>query len=151
MTHTHDLWRDTPDTHGSCQCGATRYHITAGPTKATLCHCRMCQRATGSPYAALLEVPRKRITWHGSPARYASSNRADRGFCPTCGTPLFYDFHDRDVIEVTVGSLPTGFPYEPRVQYGVESRHHWTTDLRDIPGFETLETSVQSNQSNDGA
>ena len=41
---------------GGCQCGALRYHVAAGPAFASICHCRMCQRATGGPFAALLKL-----------------------------------------------------------------------------------------------
>ncbi|SFK04400.1 GFA family protein [Celeribacter neptunius] len=148
-----NLWRDTPAGSGGCQCGAVRYTFTAGPSKATICHCRMCQRAVGGPFAALLELPRDRISWAGAPKRFASSSKADRGFCPECGTPLFYDFHDRDVIEVTAGSLPPDFPYRPVKQWGMESRCGWLDGLPRLPGAETFETGISSNQSseNDGA
>ncbi len=152
------LYRETPPGGGQCQCGAVRYSFTRGPTKATICHCRMCQRAVGGPFAALLEIPRDRLTWQGTAKRFASSAKADRGFCPDCGTPLFYDFHDRDVIEVTAGSLHPAFPYVPVKQWGLESRHAWVEDIATLPGAETFEANVQSNQSaetapneNDGA
>lgn len=148
-----DLWRDTPAGRGACQCGAVSYSFTAGPTKATICHCRMCQRAVGGPFAALLEVPRARLTWHGTPARFASSNLATRGFCSHCGTPLSFEFKDSDMIEVTMGSLSPDFPYEPVRHHGIESRCHWLTQLDRLPELETYSTGVTSNQSieNDGA
>ena len=37
---------------GGCQCGAVRYRLDAPPNDANICHCRMCQKATGSPYGA---------------------------------------------------------------------------------------------------
>lgn len=141
-----DLWRDTPATRGGCQCGAIHYDISAGPTKATLCHCRMCQRAMAAPFAAFLEIPQDRIIWHGAPVRFASSNRADRGFCGTCGTPLFFNFHDSDSIEITAATLPADFSYTPIRQHGVESRCPWLAGLNDLPQIETYSTGVISNQ-----
>lgn len=71
---------------------------------------------------------------------------------------MFYDFHNRDVIEVTAGSLHPDFPYAPVRQWGIESRHAWVAEITTLPGAETVETNVQSNQSdetpptkNDGA
>lgn len=140
------LWKDTPAATGGCQCGAVRYSIPATKTKATMCHCRMCQRAVGGPFAALLEIAKTDVTWHGTPARYASSNKAERGFCAACGTPLFFAFHDSASIELTMGSLPASFPYAPQRQHGVEARCAWVNSLAALPELETYSTGVTSNQ-----
>lgn len=147
------LWRDTPEVTGGCQCGAVQYRLAAGRTKATICHCRMCQRAMGAPFAAFLETPRTSVEWHGTPARFASSNKAERGFCAACGTPLFFAFHDSASIELTAGSLPRDFPYAPVRQHGIESRHGWINDIAELPALETYSTGVASTQApeNDGA
>ena len=42
---------------GGCACGAIRYECSAEPILLRNCHCRDCQRTTGSAYAALLSVP----------------------------------------------------------------------------------------------
>ncbi|HXW19776.1 MAG TPA: GFA family protein, partial [Roseiarcus sp.] len=41
---------------GGCQCGAVRYRLTASPTGASICHCRMCQKAGGAPFMAFAGV-----------------------------------------------------------------------------------------------
>jgi hypothetical protein len=43
---------------GGCQCGAIRYELKQPPRRASICHCRMCQRATGSYVAPLANVQR---------------------------------------------------------------------------------------------
>ena len=73
---------------GGCQCGRIRYRVTGGLGRASLCHCRMCQRAAGNVFAPL--VTARGVTWEATPARFASSDIAERGFCRDCGTPLFY-------------------------------------------------------------
>ncbi|MFT3690143.1 GFA family protein [Paenirhodobacter sp.] len=138
-----EAWRDLPAFTGGCQCGATRYHVAAGRAYASICHCRMCQRATGGAFAALLVLDEARVTWEGTPGVFASSNIAERGFCPACGTPLFY--RASGLIEVTAGSLPPAIPFEPVVQFGIESRMHWLDTLA-LPGVETTECDVISHQ-----
>jgi hypothetical protein len=51
---------------GSCLCGAVRYTAEADPTSATVCHCRDCQKFTGSVFAALVRVPKEGVTIEGT-------------------------------------------------------------------------------------
>ena len=48
--------------NGGCLCGAVRYTAEADPTSATVCHCRDCQKFTGSAFAALVRVPKEAVT-----------------------------------------------------------------------------------------
>jgi len=111
------------DVSGGCQCGAVRYHATAVADNAHICHCRMCQKAVGNLFAALVGVPRDALTWtRGAPARFRSSERVDRGFCAACGTPLFYENLDGPRVTLTIGSLDRPELIEPIHQDGIEAR-----------------------------
>jgi hypothetical protein len=127
-----DGWRMEPGVTGGCQCGAVRYAIAAGPAKSTVCHCRMCQRATGNAFAPLFEVMNDALTWQGSPATWASSDECERGFCATCGTPLFYRGVHRDTTEIMVGTL-AAHDYRPIANHGTESRMDWLVNLAHLP------------------
>lgn len=108
---------------GGCQCGAVRYHVTAVRDSSHICHCRMCQKAAGNFFIALIGVPRDAITWtRGAPATFNSSDKAARGFCRDCGTPLLYDYADSGHINLTTGSFDDPSQFPPRVQFGVEGR-----------------------------
>jgi len=131
-------WREEPGAHGGCQCGAVRYHIAAGPAKSVVCHCRMCQRATGNAFAPLMEVPSSRIEWTGTPAEWASSDIAWRGFCAACGTPLYY--RSGDTTEIMAGTLAPSFAFRPHEQIAVESRRPWLSGLPHLPEIETPAT-----------
>ncbi len=132
-------WRGEPGASGGCQCGAVRYALAAGPMKSTVCHCRMCQRATGNAFAPLLEVMTGAITWTGAvPATWASSEEVERGFCGTCGTPIFYRGVRRDTTEFMAGTLAPGFVYRPSANHGVEARQSWLDDLPQLPMRETF-------------
>ncbi|WP_428488548.1 GFA family protein [Rhodopila sp.] len=114
-----------PKMAGGCQCGAVRYALFAAP-ESTVCHCRMCQKAVGGPFAAFCKVPSVDFAWtRGQPASFNSSSVARRHFCAACGTPLTFQYLDGDAIEVTTGSLdqPAGLP--PTKNYGVEARLPW--------------------------
>ena len=109
---------------GGCQCGRVRYAVADADDTAYLCHCRMCQRATGGVAAALKEVSRDAVTWTTvEPDRYRSSPIAARGFCATCGTPLTYEGDGSDHLDLTVGSFDDPYRLHPTAHAGVESRH----------------------------
>src|SRR5947209_4503660 len=74
---------------GGCQCGAVRYTLYAVPTRASVCYCRMCQKASGNYFLPLAGVKRDEFAWtRGSPGTFRSSELVERDFCPKCGTPL---------------------------------------------------------------
>jgi hypothetical protein len=145
-----DGWKEEPATSGGCQCGAVRYGIDAGPAKSTVCHCRMCQRATGNAFAPLFEVMTSAVHWQGTPATWASSDQVERGFCAACGTPLFYRGTHRDTTEVMTGTLAPGFAYRPIANHGVESRQDWLATLPTLPDRVTYGEQVTSRQSPEG-
>ena len=110
---------------GGCQCGAIRYALGETP-EATVCHCRMCQKAVGGPFAALSKVPLERFVWtRGEAAGYRSSSVAERQFCAACGTPLTFRYLEGDAIEVATASLDTPELAPPTKNYGVEARLGW--------------------------
>ena len=77
---------------GGCQCGAVRFRVARLEEDGHLCHCRMCQKAMGNLFAALVGVRQADLAWtRGAPARWRSSDTVERGFCRECGTPLLWD------------------------------------------------------------
>ena len=71
---------------GGCACGKVRFTAAVEPEEAYLCHCRMCQKATGSVSIAFIHAKLDDIQWDGEPDWYDSSPIAERPFCATCGT-----------------------------------------------------------------
>lgn len=123
---------------GGCQCGAVRYTLTSEPTHASICHCRMCQKAFGNYFAPLTGVPRKDLVWtKGRPGIFRSSEAVERGFCRDCGTPLTYSYLENDRISVSIGSLDEPGRVTPEIQYGIESRVAAFETLHSLPGQRT--------------
>jgi hypothetical protein len=134
-----------PTMTGGCQCGAVRYALFDTP-ESTVCHCRMCQKAVGGPFAALSKVPMARFTWtRGKPSRFRSSSAAERHFCSDCGTPLTFHYLDADAIEVTTGSLDTPALAPVTKNFGVESRLPWIDLLMPgrLPEVTTMEHATR--------
>ncbi|MES2755017.1 MAG: GFA family protein [Pseudomonadota bacterium] len=119
---------------GGCQCGRVRYAAAIVGDDAYLCHCRMCQRATGGVSTAFRNVKRTDVRWEREPDRYASSAIAKRGFCSACGTPLTFEYNDgSENLDLTVGSFDDPGRFKPTSQFGVESRHDAWLDTRGLP------------------
>ncbi|WP_245559348.1 GFA family protein [Novosphingopyxis baekryungensis] len=78
---------------GGCQCGAVRFRIKGELEEASICHCRMCQKATGGLFGAYVGAPFDAVIWsRGHPRYFRSSNKVRRGFCKDCGTPLTFEY-----------------------------------------------------------
>lgn len=135
---------------GGCQCGAVRYRCD-GFGRASICHCRMCQKAFGGFFGPL--VTGKGLVWtRGEPQFFASSNKVRRGFCNRCGTPLTYDWGGD--VEVSIGSLDDPELAPPVVQVNPADKLTFVDGLHtlpiltaaDIPGAETFLAAVASHQ-----
>jgi len=120
---------------GGCQCGAVRFTCEAAPVNVHVCHCRMCQKAVGGPFAVICPVLKAafRVT-RGAFAWFKSSDLARRGFCRDCGTPMIFDYPDYPDIGILVGAFDNPAAVPPVVQYGIESRLPWFQHLPELPG-----------------
>ena len=122
---------------GGCACGRIRFEAEIDSDEAYLCHCRMCQRATGGVSIAFKAVARADLTWTTrEPDRFASSPIAHRGFCAACGTPLTFEFADDNAtgLDLTVGSFDDPYRFRPTSHFAIESWHRDWLDTRDLPG-----------------
>lgn len=129
----------TPRHTGGCQCGAVRYAMDTDPNPPSVCHCRMCQKAVGGPFAVFCGIATDKLSWtRGAPAFLQTSPVSQRGFCAKCGTPLSYVVTGRDRISITVYSLddPDAIA-SPHRQIGTESRAAWLDELNTLPGATT--------------
>jgi len=119
---------------GGCQCGAVRYRVAGALTGAHVCHCRMCQKATGNYFMPLARAQLSEFSFtRGEPAWFRSSGAVRRGFCASCGTPMFFDIPGRDVLSVALGTLDDPAAVPPRFQCGTEGRMPWFADLAGLP------------------
>src|SRR5438309_11093653 len=77
---------------GACLCGAVAYTAEAEATTVTVCHCRDCQKFTGSAFAALMVVPKEALTLSGTLKTFTSTGGSGkpilRHFCPECGSSI---------------------------------------------------------------
>ncbi|MFO1109205.1 MAG: GFA family protein [Bradyrhizobium sp.] len=123
---------------GGCQCGAIRFAVTKSPTRIGICHCRMCQKATGAPFASYAVVEHADFSWtRGKPAAFQSSSIAMRDFCAACGTPLSFRVIDGPRIEILTGNFDRPDRVVPTRQFGSESRLGWVVGIANLPSQTT--------------
>ena len=120
---------------GGCQCGAVRFEAEVASDDAYLCHCRMCQRASGNVSSAFIKLPKGSVMWLSEPDWYASAPIARRPFCAKCGTPLGFAYHEDDMMDLHVAAFDDPARFVPKLHFGVESRlEHWR-DTKDLPDY----------------
>ncbi|MGH6956027.1 MAG: GFA family protein [Caulobacteraceae bacterium] len=121
---------------GGCQCGAVRYRAVGEPKRASICHCRMCQKAIGAPFGAFVTFPTDSVAWtRGAPKRFLSSAHVARGFCDNCGTPLTFEAAaGGSTMSVTHCSLDEPSVVAPIRQLGRESRLAWLDGIDRLRG-----------------
>jgi hypothetical protein len=126
-----------PTYSGGCQCGAVRFHVEGPLGDASICHCRMCQKAFGAFYAPLVSVRGAKLTWtRGEPKRFQSSNVVKRGFCGECGTPLTYEAPDG--MALAIGAFDEPEEIAPVIQWGVEAKLPYVDGIPGLPGEDTM-------------
>jgi hypothetical protein len=127
---------DAPYT-GGCQCGAVRFAV-ARLGRASICHCRMCQKAFGNTGGPL--VTAHGLTWtRGAPKHFQSSNKVRRGFCADCGTPLTYEYDGG--VELAIGAFDRPGEIAPIVQLAHEARLPWVDGLPALPTISKAEAA----------
>jgi len=77
---------------GGCQCGSVRYTLTAKPLRTIACHCKDCQRQTGSAFSLSMLVPEDGLQITGETKRFTfcgdSGGQTTAVLCPNCGVRI---------------------------------------------------------------
>lgn len=127
---------------GGCACGAKRFTVTL-PEKpqAYLCHCRMCQRASGNVSLAMVGVREADVRWAGEePDWYRSSPIARRPFCARCGTSLGFRYDEAasgpdqtEKMDLTVAAFDDPSIFTPVSHFGAESMQRAWLNTEGLP------------------
>ena len=122
---------------GGCACGRIRYSARIETDEAYLCHCRMCQRTTGSISIAFKKVKKADVDWAHEPDWYDSSPIARRPYCCACGTSLGFAFPDSEYMDITVASFDDPWRFRPKHHFGAESLHRAWLNTEGLPECRT--------------
>ncbi|HEY4043387.1 MAG TPA: GFA family protein [Rhodopila sp.] len=123
---------------GGCLCGAVRFEAGGDPELSVLCHCRMCQRASGAPVSALLFLHADRVTvTNGKTRAVEFSARTWRHVCDHCASPLFFTRDARpDLRAIFVGALDDPGGFRPEMHVCVSSAMSWLEIRDDAPRYD---------------
>ncbi|ODT67966.1 MAG: aldehyde-activating protein [Pelagibacterium sp. SCN 63-23] len=96
---------------GSCLCGAVSFVVNGPLPEGSACHCSKCRKSSGA-HEMGIDVDKSALEIFGAEhlSWYFSSENVRRGFCATCGSPMFFDPPGADWIGLHLGSFdgPTG-------------------------------------------
>jgi len=127
---------------GGCSCGAVRYRLDDRPIFVHCCHCRDCQRQTGTAFVlnALIETDRVAVL-SGDPQPFAmptDSGRPHRIFrCPSCGDAVWSEYGGRAALRfVRIGTLDDPAALVPDVHIYTRSKLPWVALPDGVPAFE---------------
>jgi hypothetical protein len=125
---------------GGCACGAIRYEGSAAPIAVLNCHCRDCQRTSGTGHSTVAVVPTDSLRLlRGTPRSHASTadsgNEVKREFCPECGSPLFARGGIPAFVAINVGSLDDPSWCVPTLDIWTHSAQPWDVMNPALPKF----------------
>ncbi|MBY4678965.1 GFA family protein [Marinobacterium sp. CAU 1594] len=128
--------------NGSCLCGSVKFEIEGSFDSFFLCHCKHCQKDTGSLHAANLFSESAALTWlQGKEVvkTYQLPNtQHSKSFCRTCGSAVPTYADSLGLVVVPAGSLDSPVDLIPDAKIFVGSKASWATELSDIPSFAKL-------------
>lgn len=118
------------DITGGCLCGRVRYTVTADPAFAGICHCRNCQKYTGSSFEPVLAFPSASVSVQGELKTYQdkgdSGQAVYRRFCPNCGSGVLADVEVMPGTSlILVGTLDDTSQFKPVMEIFCDSAQPW--------------------------
>jgi hypothetical protein len=123
---------DTSRRSGACLCGDVQYSTPSEPLAVAICHCRDCQRQSGSAFSLIAAFPRDQVQIDGDCAEYqtigASGNDVARRFCGRCGSPLFSETkssRESGLVFIKAGTLDKVDDLIPTAHFWTASKQPW--------------------------
>jgi hypothetical protein len=115
---------------GGCLCGQVRYSANADPAFVGVCHCRHCQKQTGTAFSVLVGIPKSAMSIRGRLKTFHdtgdSGQPVDRNFCPECGSPIFSDLAVMPGVSfIKAGTLDDTNWLDPKVHIYCDSKERW--------------------------
>jgi len=119
-----------PQIAGGCLCGKVRYSANADPVFVGVCHCKDCQKFTGSPFSAVVGLPKAALTVEGRVTTFKktgdSGQMTERSFCPECGSYVSDTAAVMpDVVMIGTGTLDDASWVKPAMQIYCDSAQPW--------------------------
>jgi hypothetical protein len=129
---------------GRCMCGSVSYSCDAEPIVTALCHCKECQRQTGTAFSIVVGVPDDALRVDGELATVttvaeASGGATERSFCPACGSPIVSRSPGTPgVAYLKAGTLEDTSWLEPQAEVWGRSAQPWVAEVEGRPRIHTV-------------
>jgi hypothetical protein len=120
---------------GGCLCGAVRFTVVGELPAPVACHCAQCRRGSGH-FTAATWAPREAVAIDGNVRWYATRPTARRGFCPVCGSALFWETDaDPATLSIEMGAFdaPTGLTLASHIFTAEQGDYYAIAD--DLPTY----------------
>jgi hypothetical protein len=122
---------------GGCLCGRVRYTVEGEPNFAGVCHCRNCQRYTGSAFEPVMAFPNQAVQVQGNLDTYDdigdSGKAVHRRFCPNCGSGVVAEADVMPGVTIVLaGSLDDPAVFKPSMEIFCSSTQPWMLEPSDL-------------------
>lgn len=119
---------------GRCACGAVTWTYDGPAGRNVICHCEDCRRATSAPFSAFIGLKEEDLHWAGARQDWQSSPGTRRGFCPACGTRLYF-LSERwpGEIHLCAATLDDAALYRPDRHVVWDQRAPWLEASANLP------------------
>jgi hypothetical protein len=119
------------DISGSCLCGQVRYSARSEPAFVGVCHCKNCQKQTGTAFSVVVAVPKSALSIQGHLKIYRDTGDSGqpvlRSFCPECGSPIGTDVAFMpDLTILKAGTLDDTSWLDPKMHIFCDSAQRWS-------------------------
>lgn len=116
---------------GGCLCGQVRYRGSAAPVFTAVCHCKHCQKQSGTSFSVVLGLPSGSLAFEGAPMRTyhdtgASGQPVERRFCPNCGSAIVTDAAAAPALTfLKAGTLDDTSSLQPQMEIWCDHAQPW--------------------------
>jgi len=135
---------DEMEGKGSCLCGAVHFKAHNAQKSMGACHCNMCRKWGGGPYMSVRCESEVSFDGKDSISEFSSSAWADRGFCKTCGTHLYFRLKENGHYFIPAGAFDDQDQFTFDRQVYIDSKPHYysfaneTTNMTEADILEIL-------------
>jgi len=132
-----------PDITGRCLCGQVSYRASGDPLLSCICHCRNCQRYTGSAFEAVVGFPSAAVRVDGALKTYTDTGESGqsvfRRFCPNCGSGMIAEAVVLPgVTFVLAGAMDDPAAFRPTMELYCSSAQPWTAEAAQRQRFDKM-------------
>lgn len=123
---------------GNCLCGTVSWQVDGALDNMTHCHCSMCRKAHGAPFATYVDTAHENFRWvsgESTVGHYEASAGLKRAFCSDCGSVVPWSA-DKDSISIPVGCLNEDPGIRPTAHIFATSKAPWHTIGDNLPQFD---------------